>query len=185
MVFFLPIPDIGGKIVRLMAKQARKSESSMNTRNFIITQHKFTMWLGIIVSVIFAAIITLMLIFPDDAIEAWLYVVSLVFLVAGLLLAYYVIRWKITIEEDSIIVTPVFGKQIIINFREISKATYEVVEASNSEKVYSESVIVYDANGKKLFSIELICIGFSTFLKRLNEENIPLETVYKKTVQAR
>lgn len=143
-----------------MKKQSKNKEAVMSSDNFIITPSKIILWIGIISSLIFTALMVLMTIFPNDTAELWIYIIFGMFELLGIILIVYAIRWQVKVENDNIYFTPFIGKQKSAAFSDIIRY-----------KTSTQGITVYTSKGK-LFSAEYICIGYNILLERLKNTGL-------------
>jgi hypothetical protein len=163
-IMYIIIPILVFLVFTFLFNANKKSEKIMDENNFILRQPKLVLWIGIICTLFFSALIVLMSIFPNNTAEWWVYLIFSLFVILGFFLIFHCIRWELKIEVNQIIYTPFIGGKRLFTIDNIKR-----VKLENGQKI-----IAYDGN-KKLFSVEYQCNGFNVLVSRLRKEQIPFE----------
>jgi hypothetical protein len=132
----------------------------MDESNFIIRQPVSYFGTGILCIIITCAGILFTRTYDLKSI-----LITLISFVIGVILLIYCLRWKLTIEDNQIIITPFIGKNKIIDIKDITKI--KIGKIGNDLTVYN--------NKKVLFIIDYTCRGYELLVSRLRSENIQFE----------
>lgn len=98
----------------------------------------------------------------------WVCVGISVFLWLGLFLEMRGSVWRLTVTDQTIVITSFFGKKETCSFADITKVTLKTSYRFQKACVYSYQ--------KKLFSANASYIGYQHLLKRFNEEQVMPKT---------
>jgi hypothetical protein len=162
--YFVVILSLVILVFVIVKNEVKKSEKTMDKSNFAVRQSKIFLWIGIICTVFFFALLMLMTMFPNDTAEWPVYLIFSLFAFLGLCLTFYCFKWKLEVEGNQIIFSPVTGGKTSFGIDHITK-----VKFSNGQKITA-----YNEN-KKLFSVESNCRGFNVLVSRLRNEQIHFE----------
>lgn len=143
----------------VMKKKDKKTEESFISDEFIITQPKSYFWVGISCAVVFFAATILAVIFPDTA-EWWIYVFFIALSFLGILMAYYCKMSYVKVSDDTITYNAVIKKPHTFKIEDITKIKKQV-----------DGISVY-CGEKRMFKIETNCVGYTVFIKRLEDKNL-------------
>lgn len=151
----------------LIRKASLKKEAKMNKRDFVMCYPLAWAWFSLFTSIALAMVLILLNIFDEVRIVVNAIVVP--FIVLFLFGVYAFVREKVVVKNNTIIITPVFGKTKTYTFSEIKKLK-EVVWSNGtmSYKVYSDI---------KLFSLSNSVPGYNLFMDRVRETKIKIETI--------
>lgn len=163
------VPFMVGVLIPLFFNLRRKSnlkkEAKMNKYDFVMCYSLFWALSAIITSIIVAAILILLNLFAEIRLEVNVIVIP--FIVVFLFGAYAFVREKIVIKEDTIMITPIFGKARTYTFAEIKKV---------KKVVWSNGMTSYGIyKDKKIFSISDNVPGFNLFMERIKDAKIEIE----------
>jgi hypothetical protein len=142
-----------------MKKKDKKMEESFISDDFIITQPKSYFGVGISCAVVFFAATILAVIFPDTA-EWWIYIFFITLSFLGILMAYYCKMSYVKVSNDTITYNVVIKKPQTFKFEDITKIKKQV-----------DGISVY-CGEKRIFKIETNCVGYTIFVKRLEDKNL-------------
>lgn len=164
-VTYLIIFVVVGIIFALIIKQAQRAEKNMDSNNFVIRQSKIIMWLGIVCIIFFGACLVLMSLFPNDTAVLWVYLVFIMFIIFGALLALFSIYWEIRVTGNEIRFSSIFSRGKTFTFADIHR-----VKLKNPTSPY-QYIIIYSRT-KRLLRVESTSIGYNILVDRLKQEQI-------------
>ncbi|WP_045749889.1 DUF6560 family protein [Acholeplasma oculi] len=155
----------------LLRKSNLKKEVKMNKQDFIMCYSLTWAWVSLFTSIGLILILVLLNIF--DEVRLGVNILVIPFIVLFLFGVYAFIREKIVVKEDTITVTPIFGKTRSYTFFEIKKL--QEVTWSNGTTSYKV------CKDKKLFSVSNSVPGYNLFMERIREMNIKIESALDQT----
>lgn len=147
-----------------------KKETQMNISSFVVGYST-----GLSVSLLlFAILLSVVLIVLNICEHSNLYtnLIVPIFILLFAFGAYSLSREKIIINRDTIVFTPIFGKNKIYYFKDITKIETDIL--SNGTIVYS----VY--TNQKIFSMDSMKVGVNLFLQKAKKFNISIKNINDK-----
>jgi hypothetical protein len=161
MVLYVIIAFLVLIIFVAIRKEVKSAEKNMNENHFAVRQSKTVLWIGIICTVFFCALIVLMIMFPNDTAEWWVFLVFSLAAVWGLCIILYCVAWELRVEDNQITYSPFIGKKKSFPIDFITKIKFN-----------GQQIKAYAAN-KKLFTVDSSCRGYNILVFRLKNEQIP------------
>ena len=147
-----------------------KKETQMSTNSFVIGYSMGWPISLLLFAILLSAILILLNIYGHPNLATNLVIPVFISLFAfG---AYSLAREKIVINQNTILFTPIFGKNKTYYFKDITKIETDIL--SNGTVVYS----VY--TNKKIFSMDSMKTGVNLFLQKAQKFNIVIKNVYSK-----
>jgi len=152
-------------VVAAMNREVFKAEKHMDERHFTVRQPRTMIWLGLVCTLFFGALIVLMTVFPNDTVDAWAYLIFSLFTLGGSVIIIFCTFWKLEIIENELRHVPLFGRRKTFRFDEIEKIRMKHRNTPNEGiRLYSET--------RKLATIEMNCRGYNVLIRRLQQAGI-------------
>jgi len=126
---------------------------------FIMRLPKINVWVGVICSVFFMVLFTLMIIFPNDTASIWVGIVFIGFAVMGLMLVIISLKWKIFVHKNHIVYITMFGRAYNYEYSEIKSA------------IITQNYLIIQTIYKTL-KVDIHAIGIEVILMKFHENNI-------------
>jgi len=155
-IIFFAIIIIAHTLIKFIEKISVKN---MDENNVVLRQSYIFFILGTICTPLFS----IALFYNYKTFGFWGNLLFILFIIIGVFLIIYSIRWKLQIKNNKIIFRPFIGKKKIFNINYITRIEIK----RNILKAYNENNVI--------FSIDFNCVGFNIFLSRLEKENINIE----------
>lgn len=161
ILIVLIVPVAIGIIFAAINKEVRKAEKNMDGENFTIRPSRIIMWIGLIDTLMFSALLVLLTM--DDTSEWWLYLIAILLILLGLAVLAYAIRWKVEVRDDGFRYCSLFKRPRSFSFDDITRGIIK------GEYTISEQITLYSGD-KKLFSLESSCRGYHLFVSCLRKK---------------
>ena len=127
-----------------------QNESASKENRYTVRQSKIIAAIGIVCAVLFAGFILLALVTGDGSTEIiWIILIFLVFMLLGLFLAVYALKWRIEVEGNTLTVHHPFKRP---NVRSLTFD--EITSAKNG----MNGLYVYEGD-KKAFTVDTFAVG--------------------------
>ena len=152
-------------VLAIIKKNSVRKETRMNAQNFTIAQSVGWPIFMLVISVLIAVLQFAVNMGGEGNLAA--NICCPVFAIFFLFGAFATARMKIAIKNNTILVTPMVGKQKQYDFQDIQKI--KTVSFSNGQKVY------YVYGEKRLFSLDDTLAGTNLFLKKAQAQGILVE----------
>ena len=135
-------------VFRAAQNEAVKEPLNSDRMRFVVRPPRLYRVTGIVCSALFgASLVVTCFTLTDDPIFPFVAGVFSPLFALGLFIIYYSYRWRLTISNDKLLLTPLFRQDRMYSVRDVSHITVDPVRGMN----------LY-AKGEKLFSVD----GFST-----------------------
>ena len=148
--------------IRAARGNALKESSFKDRMNFVVCAPKAYKVVGIICSGLFGvAFVASTFAMAGDGDYPWVAAIFIAFLALGLFLLHYSIHWKLVVAGDTLVLTPLFGKDRTYSVRDI---THIKLDIYMGVKVYS--------GDRKLFNVDRYSTGTAMFISYLIEKGV-------------
>ena len=151
------------------------SDKNISEDSFSVHKPRSLVLLCIIVGIIGAifscSITVLMIIFPNDTADMWVYLIFIAFILLSfflVLIGFLFKRWEIRIDGRQLRYTPFIGNTEQFTFESFSR----VQSISHSGWVGGIAEIKFYVADKNVFTVGSTFRGFNKLLSCLNNENI-------------
>ena len=125
---------------KIYQRNCKSVIENLNNEHIIIRLPKAVFLVGCICTTVFATVIVLMTLFPNDTVALWVYVIFIFFVLLGVYLMTIAIIWKMEVfrNEDYFIYRSVFFRTYKINYADcISyKCTKNTVELITTNRTF-------------------------------------------------
>jgi len=143
----------------------------IDNENLIIKFPRFVLWLGVISSLFWSALIILMTLFPNDTADYWVYLVFTLFLLLGVWFIWISVAWRVQIEGENIQSRNYFFRTQRFTIKSIARVK---TKKSKNQNQFDE-VTLYSKDGEELLYLSPFYSGFREFMERLKQEKIEFE----------
>ncbi|MPM05336.1 hypothetical protein SDC9_51624 [bioreactor metagenome] len=140
-----------------------KMEATQINDQFVVRQYRVAAWFLIGVTICWGAVLVWVIFWPNDTVDAFVYIGFSFFFFFSLLSALALSIWKIDVTRDTISCRSILKKEIIYSQKDITK----VVEKGAAITLYTGE--------RKICKVSPGCGGFPILLERLKSEGIPFE----------
>jgi hypothetical protein len=122
----------------IIKRENEKAKERISKVGFTIKLPKIYIWIGLIDIIIFWALFTLMLFYPNDTDTVWVGVCFIAFIALGVVLILVQINWQIVVCNEYFIYTTVFGRSYYIYYSDVKnvKLTQNVLIIKTTEKTF-------------------------------------------------
>ena len=167
MYFVIPLLVV--MVFFIVRKGNEKAKKNMDENYFKVRQPMIFLWIGIMCTLLFSALIVYFSIFPDGTTDWMVYTIFSIIAVLGIFLIIYCIIWELRIEGDQIVYIPFAGIKRNYSINSITRI-----------KLYNNQKIEAYAGEKKLFSVEPTSRGYNVLISRFKREQIFFDIELKK-----
>jgi len=155
----------------IISKKVAKTEKNMDKNDFVISQSKMIMWVGIVCFLFFSTLIVFMSIYSNDTAVLWVYLTFILFALGGAAMALFCIGWKVKIIGNKIQYKSFFKHKKTFTFDDIRYIKIKH-SAFPYQTTITTTIILYSKGMKKLLTVESNCVGYNIFVERLKQKGI-------------
>jgi len=130
--------------IGFVRKKAEKNASGTDRMNFTLRPPKMILIVSIVCAALFGLVFIILLVPPYNAENLPMILLALGFMIIAACFLYYSLRWKLVVAEDVLMLTPLFGKKLEMQVRDI---THIETRNANYIRVYSDDTKLFSAPG--------------------------------------
>jgi len=149
-------------------------QKNRTDKKLIVRMPRLFLWVGIACTLFFGGIIVGMILFPNDTVTLWTYLVFGLFLLGGLLFFWISIIWRIEVEKNGFKFRNSFNKTMVIPFESIGKVKLKG-RLDHDNPINILEAVLYSKGGKVILVITSLHVGGRLFIHRLQQESIKFE----------
>lgn len=164
---FLPIVLLLSLVFVGIYKHIARINKHTDENDFVMYPSRSLLWIAAICITFFSSTIVVMLVFPNDTVSWWGFLIAILLMALGLFLYWCCIIWEVRVSGNEIWYTNILGTTRIFTFDDISIAKTKITEAYIQVTIYSEK--------KNLLSVGDVHFNFQMFMTRLVDKGIKLE----------
>ena len=148
-------------------REGKRFADKFEGLNYELRQPKFVFWLGVISAALFIAPVIIVPFTGNETFTPLVAIGFFAFAMLGTFLAVYALQWRITVQNNRLIVRMPFKREREMYIGDITTV-----------KQKYNGIIAY-INDKRVFAVDIFVIGFELFCAQLYEAGI-LESTQKQ-----
>ena len=128
-------------IIKTARKKEEKKSKGLDRMNFVVRTPKTIRIVGIVCTAVFGTVLVLLLAPAGSESNFVVTLLALAFVVIAACILYYSYRWKLVVAEETLVLRPLFGKELKYSISDVArietKSVYFIRVFGESKKLFS------------------------------------------------